>query len=141
MSILGSIVSTILGHGSASATPSTTPATPAPTPASAAPKAAPSTSAASASAPAATAAPVDVDAVLTSLAAQHHERLDWKHSIVDLLKVLNLDSSLAARRKLAEELHYTGDEHDTATMNIWLHKQVIAELVKNGGKVPADLQH
>ncbi|MGP8232401.1 MAG: DUF3597 domain-containing protein [Methylovirgula sp.] len=135
MSILGSIVSAILGHGSASATPSTTQATPSPA-APAAPSAAPVSPA-----PSASAAPVDVDAVLTSLAAQHHERLDWKHSIVDLLKVLNLDSSLTARRALASELHYTGDEHDTAAMNIWLHKQVIAELVKNGGKVPTDLQH
>ncbi|QAY95163.1 hypothetical protein CWB41_04980 [Methylovirgula ligni] len=139
MSILGSIVSTILGHGGASATPSpTAQATPS-TPAPAAPQAAPASPAPGASAT--PAAPVDIDVVLTSLAAQHHERLDWKHSIVDLLKVLNLDSSLTARRALATELHYTGDEHDTAAMNIWLHKQVIAELVKNGGKVPADLQH
>ena len=141
MSILGSIVSTILGHGSASATPATTTAQATPSAsAPAAPEAASNAPAASAPAPAA-AAPVDVDAVLTSLAANHHEKLDWKHSIVDLLKVLNLDSSLAARRALATELHYTGDEHDTAAMNIWLHKQVIAELVKNGGKVPSDLQH
>ncbi len=139
MSILGSIVSTILGHGSASATPSTTTAQPTPsTMGSATPQAAPVSPAPTASA--AQAAPVDVDAVLTSLAAQHHERLDWKHSIVDLLKVLNLDSGLAARRALANELHYTGDEHDTAAMNIWLHKQVIAELVRNGGKVPEDLK-
>ncbi len=139
MSILGSIVSAILGHGGASATPSpTAQATPSAS-APAAPQAAPASPASTASAT--PAAPVDIDAVLTSLAGQHHERLDWKHSIVDLLKVLNLDSSLTARRALATELHYTGDEHDTAAMNIWLHKQVIAELVKNGGKVPADLQH
>jgi hypothetical protein len=152
MSILGSIVSTILHHGNASATP--TPTTPAaaptssatPTPAApGAPHHAPADPApsapATAAASAAPSAPVDVDAVLTHLAATHHERLDWKHSIVDLLKVLNLDSSLAARKELAKELHYSGDEHDTATMNIWLHKEVIAELVKNGGKVPEDLKH
>jgi len=140
MSILGSIVSTILGHGSASATPATTTAQATPSAsASTTPQTAPVSPAPAASA--APAAPVDVDAVLTSLAANHHEKLDWKHSIVDLLKVLDLDSSLAARRALATELHYIGDEHDTAAMNIWLHKQVIAELVKNGGKVPSDLQH
>ncbi len=79
--------------------------------------------------------------MLTQLAAAHRERLDWKHSIVDLLKVLNLDSSLGARKELATELHYSGDEHDTAAMNIWLHREVIAELVKNGGKVPDELKH
>jgi hypothetical protein len=152
MSILGSIVSTIFNHGKAQSAPASTStpdapsASPAPTapdaPAPAAP--APEASAAptsAAPAPVSTDAPVDIDAVLTQMAAAHHGHLDWKHSIVDLLKVLNLDSSLAARKELATELHYTGDEHDSAAMNIWLHKQVIAELVKNGGKVPADLQH
>jgi len=147
MSILGSIVSAILHHGNASAAPTSTTSSAAPTPA--APEAphtapvdpAPSEPATTASAPAAPSAPVDVDAVLTQLAATHHERLDWKHSIVDLLKVLNLDSSLAARKELAKELHYSGDEHDTDTMNMWLHREVIAELVKNGGKVPEDLKH
>lgn len=147
MSILGSIVSAILHHGNASAAPTSTTSSAAPTPA--APEAphtapvdpAPSEPATTASAPAAPSATVDVDAVLTQLAATHHERLDWKHSIVDLLKVLNLDSSLAARKELAKELHYSGDEHDTATMNMWLHREVIAELVKNGGKVPEDLKH
>ena len=79
--------------------------------------------------------------MLTQRAATHHEHLDWKHSIVDLLKALDLDSSLAARKQLATELHYSGDEDDTAAMNIWLHKEVIAELEKNGGKVPEDLRH
>lgn len=146
MSILGSIVSTIFNHGKAQPTPASTstpaapsaaPAAPAPTPP--APQA--SAPASATPAPASPSAPVDIDAVLTQMAAAHHGHLDWKHSIVDLLKVLNLDSSLAARKELATELHYTGDEHDTAAMNIWLHKQVIAELVKNGGKVPPDLQH
>jgi hypothetical protein len=139
MSILGSIVSTILGHGPAPAAshdaPPTTASTSTPPASAAAPVSAPPPASAAPS------APVDINAVLTDLAAKHHERLDWKHSIVDLLKVLNLDSSLAARKELANELHYAGDEHDTATMNMWLHRQVIAELVKNGGHVPADLQH
>jgi hypothetical protein len=144
MSILGSIITTIFNHGKAPATPASTstPAapseSPAPAPTAPASPAAPETTA---PAPAAPSAPIDIDAVLTQLAATHHERLDWKHSIVDFLKVLNLDSSLAARRELATELHYSGDEHDTAAMNIWLHREVIAELVKNGGKVPDELKH
>ena len=112
MSILGSIVSAIFTHGKAPATPASTSAPAAPS-ASAAPAAPADTPApaptSAAPAPAAPSAPVDIDAVLTQLAAAHHERLDWKHSIVDLLKVLNLDSSLAARKELATELHYSGD--------------------------------
>jgi Domain of unknown function (DUF3597) len=146
MSILGSIVSTIFNHGKAPAAPASTPAAPSESPAPAptapaAPETPPAEPTSAAPAPAAPSAPVDIDAVLTQLAATHHERLDWKHSIVDLLKVLNLDNSLAARRELATELHYSGDEHDTAAMNIWLHREVIAELVKNGGKVPDELKH
>ena len=83
---------------------------------------------------------MDVEAVLTRLAAQKKEKLDWRHSIVDLMKVFDLVSSLSARKQLAQELHYT-DSHDSAAMNIWLHKQVMRKLAKNGGKVPADLQH
>jgi hypothetical protein len=82
---------------------------------------------------------VDVEAVLTKLAAQKRERLDWRRSIVDLMKVLDLDSSHAARTQLARELHYTGDISDSAAMNIWLHRQVMQKLAENGGKVPADL--
>jgi len=84
---------------------------------------------------------VDVAAVQTGLAAQNKEKLDWRRSIVDLMKLLKLDSSLTARKELAKELHYTGDTNDSATMNIWLHKQVMAKLAANGGKVPAELQH
>jgi len=87
----------------------------------------------------AVAAPVDIDAVLTRLASENKEKLDWKHSIVDLLKLVGMDSSLTARKALAAELHYTGDTTDSATMNIWLHKQVMKKLADNGGKVPADL--
>jgi hypothetical protein len=83
---------------------------------------------------------VDVGATLDNLARQKKEKLDWKHSIVDLMKLLDLDSSLSARKELAKELNYTGDTSDSATMNIWLHKQVMAKLAANGGKVPADLR-
>jgi hypothetical protein len=82
---------------------------------------------------------VDVAAVLTKLAAQNKEKLDWRRSIVDLMKLLNLDSGIAARKQLATELHYAGDMNDSASMNIWLHKQVMQKLAENGGKVPADL--
>jgi len=84
------------------------------------------------------AAPVDVDAVVSAMpgAAQ----LNWKTSIVDLMKVLNLDSSLESRKQLAQELGYTGSTTDSAQMNIWLHKEVMAKLAANGGKVPADLK-
>jgi uncharacterized protein DUF3597 len=82
---------------------------------------------------------VDVAAVLTKLAAQNKEKLDWRRSIVDLMKLLQLDSSLAARKELARELHYAGDMNDSASMNMWLHKQVMQKLAENGGKVPADL--
>ena len=91
------------------------------------------------SATATVAAPVDVAAVLNKLASENKEKLDWKHSIVDLLKLVGMDSSLSARKVLAAELHYTGDTTDSATMNIWLHKQVMKKLADNGGKVPADL--
>jgi hypothetical protein len=82
---------------------------------------------------------VDVELVMTKLADQNEEDLDWRRSIVDLMKILNLDSSLAARKQLAQELHYTGNMNDTAPMNRWLHKQVMRKLAENGGKVPAEL--
>jgi hypothetical protein len=127
MSILGSIVSAIFHHagvGSAQAAPA--PSSPA---------------AGGVMPPKQPAGSVDVDAALTKLAAANKEKLDWRHSIVDLMKLLNLDSSLAARKELAKELHYTGDTNDSAKMNIWLHAQVMQKLAENGGKVPADLLH
>jgi hypothetical protein len=138
MSILGNIVSSIFSHahaapapGGATHSPSTAPAG---SPASAAPKPA-------ASAPgAAPGATVDVAAVLGKLAASNKEKLDWRKSIVDLMKLLNLDSSLGARKQLADELHYTGDKNDSASMNVWLHKQVMTKLAENGGKVPDELR-
>jgi hypothetical protein len=98
--------------------------------------------AASASSPAEAAkATVDVAAVLDALAAKNQQKLDWRHSIVDMMKLLGLDSSLSARKELAGELHYSGDTSDSASMNIWLHKQVMQKLAENGGKVPDELRH
>ena len=76
---------------------------------------------------------------MNQLAAKNSEKLDWKHSIVDLMKLVGMDSSLAARKELADDLHYTGDKNDSATMNMWLHKEVLKKLSENGGKVPAEL--
>ena len=92
-----------------------------------------------ASAPA-QAAPVDVDAVLADLASRKGEKLNYQSSIVDLMKLLDLDASLANRKELATELGYTGEKDGSAEMNIWLHKRVVAELEKNGGKVSAALK-
>jgi len=83
---------------------------------------------------------VDVEAVLTNLTGQNNEKLDWRSSIVDLMKLLDLDSSLSARKELAKELNYTGDMNDSARMNVWLHKQVMIKLAENGGKVPDSLK-
>lgn len=83
---------------------------------------------------------VDVVANLTSLAAAHAEKLNWKNSIVDLLKLLGLDSSLAVRKELATELGCPAEEMgDSAQMNMWLHKTVLQKLAANGGNIPADL--
>lgn len=130
MSIFGSILSKIFGSHAAAATPAATPA------AGAAPAAAPAAPPAPAAAPA---QPVDVEAVLSALAAKYPAKLNWRTSIVDLMTLLGLDSSLSARKELATELHYTGDMNDTAPMNIWLIKQVMAKLAANGGKVSPDL--
>lgn len=83
---------------------------------------------------------VDVETILNGLAAKSPDKLNWKTSIVDLMKLLGLDSSLAARKQLATELHYSGDTNDSASMNIWLHKQVMQKLAANGGQVPDDLK-
>src|SRR5689334_4421835 len=123
MSIFGSIMSAIFGTAKAADGSKPTSA-----PASAMPGAAPMSD-------------VDVAAVLNGLAANNKEKLDWKRSIVDLMKLLGLDSSLGARKQLATELGYKGDMNDSATMNVWLHKQVMQKLAANGGKVPADLAH
>ena len=82
---------------------------------------------------------VDVEAVLTRMAAASTQKLNWRTSIVDLMKLVGMQSSLAERRELAGELGYSGDTSDTATMNVWLHSQVMNKLAANGGKVPASL--
>ena len=133
MSIFGNIMSAIFGHSSSAAA--------APAAAAPAPQVAPAPAQPTAAAPgAAPAAPVDVAAIMDNLAGQSSERLDWRRSIVDLMKLLNLDSSLAARKELAQELSYTGDMNDSASMNVWLHKQVMTKLAENGGKVPDELR-
>lgn len=134
MSIFGSIVGKIFGATPANAAPS-----PANHPATADPAAAAAAAGAPAVVPAAVAANVDIAKVLDDLNEANPETLDWRVSIVDLLKVLRLDSSLHARRELAHELKYDGDTEDSAAMNIWLHKKVIELVAANGGKVPADL--
>jgi hypothetical protein len=84
---------------------------------------------------------VDVEVILTGLATKSGQPSNWKTSIVDLMKLLGMDSSLAERVKLAHELAYTGDTNDTATMNVWLIKQVMTKLAESGGKVSPDLMH
>jgi len=84
-------------------------------------------------------APVDIEAVLNELAAASSQKLNWRTSIVDLMKLVGMESSLAERKALADELGYSGNKSDSAAMNIWLHKQVLAKLAANGGAVPQDL--
>lgn len=120
MSIFGNIMSAIFGT-KAGATPAS--------PGSAAP-------------PSATPAQsVDVAAIVDKAAAAKGEKLAWRTSIVDLMKALDIDSSFNARKELAKELGYTGDSNDSASMNIWLHKQVMAKLAANGGKLPPEIKH
>jgi hypothetical protein len=148
MSVFGNIMSSIFGHAKAETVQPSSGApgkTSGPSPSSASSKtsgpapASPS-GAKTAAAPTAAQAQVDVAAVLTDLASKNKEKLDWRQSIVDLMKLLNLDSSVSARKELAKELNYTGDITDSAKMNIWLHKQVMIKLAENGGKVPESLK-
>jgi hypothetical protein len=125
MNIFGKLMSKIFGRGE-----EVSAAAPATTPAGTAPVAGPA---------AAATAVVDVEAVLEGLAAKNPQKLNWRTSIVDLMKLVGMDSSLAQRKELATELGYTGSTVDTASMNIWLHKQVLRKLAENGGKVPAQL--
>jgi Domain of unknown function (DUF3597) len=87
------------------------------------------------------AATVDVAPILDQAVKAKGEKLAWRTSIVDLMKALDIDSSFAARKDLAKELGYTGDSNDSASMNIWLHKQVMTKLAANGGKLPPDIKH
>jgi hypothetical protein len=90
---------------------------------------------------AAPAATVDVAPILDQAVKAKGEKLEWRTSIVDLMKALDIDSSFSARKTLAKELGYTGDSNDSASMNIWLHKQVMTKLAANGGKLPPDIKH
>ena len=129
MSIFGKIMGAIFGTKADAATPGTSAGT------------AGSAPAGGATAGGATAAgSVDVAPILDQAVAAKKEKLEWRTSIVDLMKALDLDSSLTARKELAKELNYTGDMNDSASMNIWLHKQVMIKLAANGGKVPAELK-
>src|SRR6266567_2554564 len=87
------------------------------------------------------AATVDVAPILDKAVAAKGEKLEWRTSIVDLMKALDIDSSFTARKELAKELGYTGDSNDSASMNIWLHKQVMTKLAANGGKLPPEIKH
>ena len=127
MSIFGKIMSAVFGS-SASAT----------APGGAATGGGGGAAAAPASAPAQT---VDVAPILDKAVAAKREKLEWRTSIVDLMKALDIDSSLAARKELAKELGYTGDTNDSASMNVWLHKQMMAQLAANGGKLPPEIKH
>jgi len=133
MSIFGKIMGAIFGSkadaapagggsagGGAAPTPQSSP--------SAAPSATPAQS-------------VDVAAIVDKAVAAKKEKLEWRTSIVDLMKALDIDSSLAARKELAKELGYTGDTNDSASMNVWLHKQVMGKLAANGGKLPPEIKH
>ena len=137
MSILGTIVSKVLGKAPASpaAAAPATPSAQASGTTNAAPSAPVPTSSSAPPGPA-----VDAPAVLDALNNKKTEKLDWRHSIVDLMKLLSVDSSLLARKELAKELHYDGDINNSAAMNIWLHEQIMVILAANGGKLPSNLR-
>lgn len=139
MGLFNNLMSKIFGHASSTGAPSTptqsTPGAPQQAQAPAAPAATVAASAAAVAAPPV----VDVTAILNDLAKKNPEKLDWKRSIVDLMKLVGMDSSFTARKQLAAELHYSGDPNDSAAMNIWLHREVMKKLAENGGKVPQEL--
>ena len=134
MSIFGSIMSKIFGHSAEAAPAGAGQASGSATSGTAA-------SGSTAATPASTGGSVDVEHVMKDLAAKSGQPSNWRTSIVDTMKLLGLDSSLQNRKELAKELGYTGDMNDSASMNIWLQKQVFAKLAQNGGKVPDDLKH
>jgi hypothetical protein len=121
MSIFGKIMSAIFGSKADAAAAGATPSGGAP-----------------AAPPAQT---VDVAPILDKAVAAKGEKLAWRTSIVDLMKALDIDSSFSARKELAKELGYTDDSNDSASMNIWLHKQVMIKLAANGGKLPPEIKH
>ena len=126
MSIFGKIMSAIFGTKADAA------------PAGGGAAAGAGSSGGAAAAPAVT---VDVAPILDKAVKAKGEKLEWRTSIVDLMKALDIDSSFSARKELAKELGYTGDSNDSASMNIWLHKQVMTKLAANGGKLPPDIKH
>ena len=130
MSIFGKIMGAIFGTKAEAAEPAGGAGTAASTPAASG----------GASSAGASVQMVDVAPILDKAVAAKGEKLEWRTSIVDLMKALDIDSSLTARKELAKELHYDGDMNDSAKMNIWLHKQVMTKLAANGGKVPDDLK-
>ena len=136
MSIFGTIMNAIFGN-KASAAPAGG-AAPADGAASGGAASGGGAAAAPSGAPAQT---VDVAPILDKAVAAKKEKLAWRTSIVDLMKALDIDSSLSARKELAKELGYTGDTGDSASMNIWLHKQVMGKLAANGGKLPPEIKH
>jgi Domain of unknown function (DUF3597) len=136
MSVFGSIVSAIFGSKHAAGVTATAGSS-SPSPSSPAPSASATPAGATAAKPISR---TEVEAILVKLAAEQRENLDWKNSIVDLMKLLKLDSSLGARKQLAQELGYTGTLDGSATMNVWLQKQVMTKLAESGGKVPDSLK-
>jgi hypothetical protein len=141
MSVFGNIVSAIFGSKhAASVTAAAGPSASSPPTATAAGAAAPSAATSAGSAAAKPISKADVEAILAKLADEQDEDYDWKKSIVDLMKLLKLDSGLGARKQLAKELGYTGALDGSAEMNVWLHKQVMAKLAETGGKVPDSLK-
>ena len=128
MSILGKIMGSIFKRKPEAQAPAS------PTPTAAAP-ASPAAPVSNAAATAPQPQPVDVDGILDFMNEQRDQKLNWRTSIVDLMKLTGMDSSLAERKELAGELGYTGDTSDTATMNVWLHKQVIQKIKDNGGQI------
>ena len=133
MSVFGSLMGKILGNSASASEAKANAARPAAPAAPATPRTTPASSVATAP-PA-----VDVELVLETMAAGNQQKLDWRNSIVDLMKLVGIDSSLANRKALAQELGYTGDTNDSAAMNVWLHKEVMRKLAENGGHVPGNL--
>jgi len=133
MGLLSNLMSKIFSHA-----PATVSASGAQTQSAAAPTSA-RAAIPGASTPAVAPPVVDVSAILDGLAKKNPEKLDWRHSIVDLMKLVGMDSSLTARKQLATELHFGGDQNDSATMNVWLQKEVLKKIAENGGNVPQEL--
>lgn len=127
MSIIGKIMSAIFDHAG------TTPAT--------GPVATSDSTISPAAAPAAAPRSVEIAPILDKAVATKNEKLEWRTSIVDFMKALDIDTSRATRQQLAKELGYTGDANDSASMNVWLHKEVMEKLAASGGRLPPEIKH